>query len=83
MSQTRYYYTYVTLPLYRLEIIVAIMLVDQINKTCRSNIGQDLDSVQSMSMVTTQPFANCKKTVEYQLTYLVFFIVSKSSNIRE
>ena len=55
---------------------------DQTNKSCRSNIGQDLGGMQSMSMVTTQPFVDCKRAVECQLTYSVFCIASKPLSAR-
>ena len=40
------------------------MPVDKTDKACRSNVGQDLDGVQTMSMVITQPFTNCKRAVK-------------------
>ena len=57
------------------------MLVDQTDESCRSNVGQDLGDVQSMSMVTTQPFTNCKRVVKCHLTYLVFCIAKESSSV--
>ena len=71
-----------TFPLDRLETRVAMMLVDQTNKTCRSNVGRDLGDVQSMSMVTTQPFADYERAVKCQLTYSVFHIANKSLSAR-
>ena len=61
---------------------VAMMPVDQTDKACRSNLGQNLGGMESMSMITTQPVADCKRAVEYQLTYLMFCIISKLSSAR-
>ena len=59
-----------------------MMLADHRNKACRSNVSRNLGGVQSMSMVTTQPFADCERAVECHLTYSVFRIVSKPSSAR-
>ena len=75
-------HTHGTLPSDCLETRIAMMPADQTNETCRSYVGQNLGGVQSMSMVTTQSFANCERAVECQLTYLVFCIVSKPSSAR-
>ena len=76
-----YHHTYGTLPPDCLETRVAMMSIDQINEACRSNVGQDLDGVQSMSMVTTQPFVDCERAVECHLIYLVFRIVKEPSSV--
>ena len=80
-SLQSYHHTYGTSPPDRLETRVAMMLVDQTNEACRSNVGRDLGGVQSMSMVTTQPFAGCERAVECHLTYLVFCIVKEPSSV--
>ena len=41
-----------------------MMPADETNKVSKSNVGQDPDSVQSMSMVIIQLFADCKRTIE-------------------
>ena len=64
MRQPRHSHTHGTSPLNRLEIRVIIMPADQTDKACRSNISQDLGGVQSMSMVTTQPFDDCERAVK-------------------
>ena len=43
-----------------LKTNVIIMPVDQTNKAYKSNVGQDFGNIQSMSMVTTQSFIDCK-----------------------
>ena len=58
-----------------------MMSVDQTNEACRSNVGRDLDGVQSMFMVTTQPFADCERAVECHLTYSVFRIVKEPLSV--
>ena len=65
------------------ETKVAMMLANQIDEVCRSNVGRDFGVVQSMFMVITQPFANCKRVVKCHLTYLVFCIVSKPLSVKE
>ena len=50
-----------TLPPNRFEIRVAMMFADQTNEACRSNIGQKLDGVQSMAIVTTKPLLITKE----------------------
>ena len=40
------------------------MPADQTNEAYRLNVGWNLDGVKSISMVTTQPFADCKKIIE-------------------
>ena len=81
-GQPRPTHTHETLPPNRFETRVAIMSVDQTDEACKLNVGRDLGDVQSMSMVTTQPFANYERAVECQLTYLVFCIASKPSSAR-
>ena len=58
-----------------------MMPANQTDVACRSNVGQDLGGVQSMSMVTTQPFADCERAVECHLTYSVFRIVKEPSSV--
>ena len=81
LSLQSYHHTYGTLPPDRLEIKVALMSVDQTDMACRSNVGQDFGGIQSMSMVTTQSFADCERAVECHLTYLVFCIAKESSSV--
>ena len=64
-----------------LETWVAMLPVDQIDAACRSNVGQNLGRVQSISMITTQPFANCERAVECHLTYSVFYIAKEPSSV--
>ena len=54
-------------PLNYLEIRVAMMFVDQTDKTCKSNVVPDLGGVQFLSIVTNQPkfFVN-GRAVKYQ-----------------
>ena len=75
-------YTHGTLPPNHLETRVAMIPVDQTVKACRLNVGQNLGDVQFMSIVTNQPFADCKRAIECQLIYLVFRIASKPSSAR-
>ena len=82
MCQTRHSHTHKTSPLNRLETRVAMMPTDQTDKAYRSHIGRDLGGMQSMSIITTQPFADCKRVVKCQLTYSVFCIASKPSSAR-
>ena len=76
-----YYHTYETSPPNRLKTRVAIMPINQTDAACWSNVGRNLGGVQSMSMVTTQPFADCEKAVECHLTYSVFCIAKKPSSV--
>ena len=80
--QHRHFHTHGISPPNRLETRIVMILADQTNKTYQSNIGRNLGGVQSMSIITTQLFANCKRAVEYQLIYLVFCIISKPSSTR-
>ena len=66
----------------RLKARVAMILADQIAEVCRYNIGWNLGGMQSMPMVTTQPFANRKRAIKCQLTYLLFCIASKPLSAR-
>ena len=59
-----------------------MMFAYQTDEACRSNVDRDRGGVQSMSMVTNQPFADCKRAVECQLTYSVFCIASKPSSAK-
>ena len=59
-----------------------MMPADQTNKAYRPNVGQDLGGVQFISMIITQPFADCKRAVEYQLIYSMFCIASKLLSVR-
>ena len=79
--QAHHHYTHRILLPVCLKTRVAIMSADQTDKACKLNIGRDLGGVQSMSMVTIQLFANCKRAVEYHLTYLMFCIVKESSSV--
>ena len=82
MYQPCHSYTYGTSSPNRLETRVAMMPADQTNEACRLNVNRDLGSVQSISMVTTQLFVDCKKTVKCQLIYSVFRIATKPSSAR-
>ena len=82
VCQPRHPYICGTLPPNCLKTRIAMMPVDQTDEACRSNIGRGLGGIQSISMVTTQPFANCERAVECQLTYSVFYITSKPSSAR-
>ena len=79
--QPRHSHTHGTSPPDRLETRVAMMPADQTDAACRSNVGRDLGGVQSMSMVTTQPFADCKRAVECHLTYSVFRRAKELSSV--
>ena len=58
------------------------MPANQTDRVSRSNISHDLSDVQSMFMITTQLFADCKRDVKCQLTYLMFCIASKLLSAR-
>ena len=76
-----HYHTHGTLLSDCLKTRIAMKPPDQIDEACRSNVGQDLSDVQSISMVITQLFANCKRAVECHLTYLMFYIAKELLNI--
>lgn len=50
-----YHYTYRILFLNYLETRLTIKPIDEIDEACKSNVGQELNSVYSISMVITQP----------------------------
>ena len=83
MYQLHHLYTNRTLSFNQLQTKVAIMFADKTDEACRSNVSLDLSGVQSISIITTLLFADCEKVVKCQLTYLVFRIASKPSNVRE
>ena len=58
-----------------------MMPADQTDEAGRSNVGRDFGDVQSMSMVTTQLFADCERAVKCHLTYSVFRIAKEPSNV--
>ena len=58
-----------------------MMPADQTDEAGRSNVGQNFGGVQSMSIVTTQPFADCERAVECHLTYPVFRIAKEPSSV--
>ena len=58
-------HTHGTLLLDCLETRVAIMPADQTDEVCRSNVGRDFGSVQSIYIVITQLFTDCKRAIEY------------------
>ena len=37
---------------------------DQTDEVCKSNVGRDLGGLQSMSIVTTKSFTDCKITIK-------------------